>query len=135
MNFHQSPPAFPKLNRFEQFFDAPVKRKDNRSPIHEYKSAEAVQFGDTKHRISEFVSVRNGSTMPDCYYYFNARLKPQACEWIAANMLAIDNDSIYFEIILHKTGAVIWAKYNQILGSRMLGSVKLETVPTEEQFA
>jgi len=49
---------------------------------------------------------------------------PALCELIAREMLQIDHDSIYFDVIVHDDGrAVVRAKYNLIIGGRVIGEV------------
>jgi hypothetical protein len=51
-------------------------------------------------------------------------------DWVADNMLAITYDSIYFAVYVHNDGhATVYAKNNQILGSRMLAVISADTVP------
>lgn len=51
---------------------------------------------------------------------------------VIANMLQVDNDSIYFEIIVRDDGtADVYARYNQIIGSRMLATIDASTLPVE----
>lgn len=51
-------------------------------------------------------------------------------QYIIRNMIAVDNDSIYFEIIIHDDEcAGVFAKYNQILGSRFLANINPALLP------
>ena len=51
-------------------------------------------------------------------------------QYVRANMLPVDYDSIYFEVINREDGtSLVTAKYNQILGSRWLAFVDTETIP------
>ena len=53
-----------------------------------------------------------------------AVVKPEVVEFIRANMIFIEHDSIYFSAVVRKDNQVnISAIYNQIIGSRCLGIV------------
>jgi len=50
-------------------------------------------------------------------------------------MLAIDYDKIYFEIIIFDDYFDVYAKYNQIIGSRLISRIPLEELPEEVKNA
>ena len=57
---------------------------------------------------------------------------PALLDAIADNMLAIDRDSIYFHIVIHEDGqAVVYAKYNLIIGSRKFATIPASEIPLE----
>ena len=65
-----------------------------------------------------------GSITGKTFRSFRAIPNDKVVNWIAMNMLSIDYDTIYFEIVERADGtALILAKYNRIIGSRYLGLI------------
>ena len=54
---------------------------------------------------------------------------PEALQWIKDNLLHIEYDRIYFELVAFDDGtAVIWAKYNKIIGEYKLAEVSVDEI-------
>ena len=68
-----------------------------------------------------------GNILPSLWVYPS----DEVMDFIAGNMLLIDYDSIYFSLIrpVGGTDYVLYAKYNQILGSRVIGYVTADSIP------
>lgn len=80
--------------------------------------------------IGPYISISIISQDDRSYRALYARPAQWLIDFIKSSMLAIENDSIYFEIIVHPDGdAVLWAKYNQILGSRLVCAIESASIP------
>ena len=104
------PIHFPTYSRFDQFFELA-------------EDWSAPKAGGNQAKITGYLYRRDGSL----------RVKPhdEILADVQENMLGIDYDSIYFEIVDHPDNgcSLVIAKYNQILGSRYLGYIQTDTIP------
>jgi len=67
---------------------------------------------------------------------FWARPAPSLVKWVMDNMLHLDNDRKFFEVVVREDGsALILVKYNQILGSRWLTIVPAASLPWMKEAA
>lgn len=65
------------------------------------------------------------------FHYGRATPTEELRDFCIANMLRVDYDSIYFEIITRDDGtADVYAKHNQIIGSRLAATIDASTLPT-----
>ncbi len=108
------------VQTFGELFDyAALWQHDKKKP--EFKADRVV--------VSAFLchSTAHGPRHPS----LEIRPTPAVLEVIGREMLAIDRDRIYFEIITFDDGtSTVYAKYNQILGSHKLANIHTDTIPT-----
>jgi len=80
-------------------------------------------------QISSYLQIMNRK----CQYSFEVfEVMPtdKLIDFVKENMLAIDYDSIYFEIICYENNtAMLIAKYNQIIGSRWIAMIDINSIP------
>lgn len=82
----------------------------------------------TGNYISSFVSI-SGTRGHDA---LKADPRPEVLDYVRANMIQVDYDTIYFQIIVQNGDpetALVTAQYNQIIGSRWLAYIKTRTIP------
>lgn len=74
-----------------------------------------------KHSVSSFMC----GSIDDKYKSFNVIPSPAVLDAINRTMLLIDYDEIYFDVITRSdwNHVDVYAKYNQILGSRLIAMV------------
>lgn len=95
-------------------------------------------YDDNNPPKSRIWETKNGIKIPvgpRCYFKGQGRkslgvkCKYWVMEEIKKNMIPIENDSLYFEIISHDNGwSLIVISYNLILGSRWLAYVKTSSI-------
>lgn len=81
------------------------------------------------HRVGQYLLVSAGCDFVGDCAPLSIVASKTTIRAIKESMLAISNDEIYFELVCFVGGAVLYAKYSQILGSRKLGVIDLATVP------
>ena len=107
------PVAFPEIRTFAELF--PVLTDEKQS--HPFCKSE----------VSNWIHISG------VYGYDSTRaVLPQwLIDWIQNNMLAVDHDSIYFNVIVRDDQhALVTAQYNQIIGSRWLALIDANSVTT-----
>lgn len=65
--------------------------------------------------------------------YVSMQVKPSTVlmDWLCERMIRVNHDAIYFEVIIRADMSVsVYARYNQILGSRKISDVELDEIPT-----
>ena len=114
--------AFPGKNSLSDFFRSdsfsiiePAARRE-RTEVMGFDGELSIQLG--------------GHISGDRFRCFQAIPNENVLKWIGENMLAIQHDTIYFEIVEGDDGfALLLAKYNQIIGSRWLGFFPTSELP------
>ena len=108
------PVAFPYIRTFAELFPVLTDRR------------QAHAFGNSS-EISNWVQIRE----PAKYSHTRAMLPQWLIDWLQENMLAVDHDSIYFQVIVRDDQhALVTAQYNQIIGSRWLALIDTNSVNT-----
>ena len=79
--------------------------------------------------IGNYVQIDGSSEYPYSFDYFYCAPNDNLIEIIENNMITVDYDTIYFNIILFKDYAVLRARYGQILGSRVIARIQHDSIP------
>ena len=117
----ERPPLLPVQLFGELFEYAALWQHDSKAQRPEFKAERVVVSCYLCH------STAHGPRHPA----LEIRPTPAVLEVIGREMLAIDRDRIYFEIITFDDGtSTVYAQYNQILGSRKLANIHTDTIPT-----
>jgi hypothetical protein len=81
--------------------------------------------------VGKFLTISGGSERPELpYTSCYVAVTPEVIRLAASNLIVVDRDEIYFELIVHADDAYLYFKYNQIIGSRLLAILDLNTLPT-----
>lgn len=118
-------PAFEDV-KFSDLFSGLKQWTWNREMKHEYPDIKRTNFNNSV----KFASIQtwlNFSQRTGQEYQpsFDVIPSPLLVNWVDSNMLAIDYDKIYFEIITFDDYFDIYARYNQIIGSRLIARMPL----------
>lgn len=115
----------PEKRTFNDFFDSyEVWTQQHGGPQNDIVTP-------SKHRISHFCSIDHRQ---DGYTAMAVTPNKALIEAICANMLYIEYDSLFFEVVFQTDGtALLQVKHNQIIGSRWLSYIDGKTVPTEAE--
>ena len=123
-NLERRPPASQSRN-FKDFFSTCKRRTygENRTPVPESSPRNRLCF---QHWI--YISGRSGNrdVGPGS---FTATPTVETVSLAEADMIEVNNDRIYFELIVFADEAHLYAKYNQIIGSRLLAELDLDSLP------
>lgn len=103
--------AFPDIRTFAELF--PVLTDERQA--HKWEKSE----------VSNWIQIKDR----DGYRHAYAVLPQWLIDWVQANMLPVDYDSIYFTINARDdVTALVTAQYNQIIGSRWLALIDANSI-------
>lgn len=119
-------PAFEDV-KFSDLFSGLKQWTWNREMKHEYPDIERTANLDKLVKGAKIQTWLNFSQRSGQEYQpsFDVIPSPLLVNWVDSNMLAIDYDKIYFEIITFDDYFDIYARYNQIIGSRLIARMPL----------
>ena len=93
------------------------------------KEFKAIPFGK-KATIGCYLEVSKAQTA--FRQFFNVKPTDRLIELVNGNMISIDYDQIYFTIMLYPDNtAMLIMRYNQIIGSRWIAMIDINSIPIE----
>jgi len=113
--------AFPEVTRFDELFDEVDKYND--------KSIKAREWNMVK--VGTYCIIfDNRKNQQNTHKSLAVKVNDKVFQWITSNMLYIIYDTLHFKAIIYDDGSVnIYVEYGQILGSRLLASMDVESIP------
>jgi len=79
--------------------------------------------------VGTHLQVDGGADTGIEFTYFRVQPSKWAIRLAEESMIAIDYDEVYFKLIVFKDEATLYLQYNQIIGSRLLATLDLNTLP------
>ena len=94
------------------------------------KAFKAIPFGG-KATIGNYLEVCRAQTA--CRYFYNVKPTDKLVELINNHMISVDYDQIYFTIMIYPDNtAMLIMKYNQIIGSRWIAMIDINSIPNNK---
>ena len=113
--------------KLSDYFDVSRKLKNN---------LDTVNLENKKAKIQSFISINNHNAKNGMKSYFSGYYLPRKefVKYLSENMLAIDYDSIFCEIVIRENNeCLLIASYNLILGTRWI--CELDFADVQKHFA
>jgi hypothetical protein len=103
----------------------------NRQPHQASQSrGRELKFGHESMYLGDYLTARNGNDRAP-FSHLSRIVNPTAEteRLVTKHMVGIDNDTLYYELIIFADQVHVYVKHNKILGSRLLAKVTIESLP------